>query len=201
MDEDSIIVEISKANNPPSDPTVDGTTYGHKNITYEFTMISTDADNDTIQYIIEWGDGNLTTTEFLQNGISINMSHKWIEYGVYTISVKAYDGKTDSGVTEYIVWIDVWPIDDEITGLLVDKDSNDPFDLFDNIDTGEQIDVEKENKKDYAFDLETGLTTYPEYVYQKYKSIFEEEISTPGFEIISLMAMIGVVLIILRRRR
>jgi len=96
----------------------------------------------------------------------------------------------------------------------VDEDSNDPFDLFDNTDTGEQMDVDKENntylidsdgdgKKDYAFDLETGLlSTFYEYVYQKYKKIFYDEINeTPGFEVISLLAMMALVLIILRRRR
>jgi len=105
------------------------------------------------------------------------------------------------------------PIDDEIKGYLVDENSNEPYDSFDNSDTEEQTDVEKENntylididgdgKWDYAFNQEEGLSTYPEYVYIKFKKIFDDEImKTPGFELLSLLAMIALVLIILRRRR
>ena len=138
--------------------------------------------------------------------------HNWTNYGVYIISVKAYDGEAESGTNELTVLIDILPIP-EIKGNLVADDSSEPYDIFDNTDTGEQIEVEQENntylidrdgdgKWDYAFDLEKGLSPYPEYVYQKFKKIFYEEINkTPGFELLSLLAMIALVLIILRRRR
>lgn len=95
----------------------------------------------------------------------------------------------------------------------MDEDSNEPYDSFDNSDTEEQTDIEKENstylididgngKWDYAFNQEGELSTYPEYVYIKFKKIFDDEImKTPGFELLSLLTMIALVLIILRRRR
>jgi hypothetical protein len=212
-DDDTIEVIISKANTPPSNPIIKGPATGHKQINYNFTVSSTDKDNDTIQYIIDWGDSILTTTEFLQNGTTVNLYHNWSKYGVYTISVKAYDNSTESGTTEHTIWIDVWPIDDEIKGQLIDEDSNEPFDVFENIDTDKTIDVELDNetylldidqdgKKEYAYSLGKGLMTYHDYVYQKYKKIFDVEIKkTPGFELVSLLIMMGVVLIIMRYKK
>ena len=119
---------------------------------------------------------------------------------------------TESASTNYDIWIDVWPIDDEIIGQLVDTNSNEPYDLFLDDDTDNIIDIEmddetylididEDGKTDYAYNMEDGLLPYPEYVYQKYKEIFNEEMNTtPGFEVISLLAMIGIVLIILRRK-
>ena len=211
-DKDTIIVTIVLANHPPTKPSLDGPSKGHTNTSYEFTSLSSDLDNNTIQYTFDWGDGTVTTTEFLPNGTSSNQFHNWTKYGIYTVSVKVFDGMTESASTNYDIWIDVWPIDDDIKGQLVDENSNEPYDLFLDDDSDNIIDIEMDDEiylididedgwKDYAFSTEDGLMPYPEYVYQKYKEIFNEEMNaTPGFELISLLAMIGVVMIILRRK-
>ena len=92
----------------------------------------------------------------------------------------------------------------------------DIYDSFDNTDTGKQTNVEVEKQEedstylidsdgdgkwDYAYNQDTGLSTYFEYVYQKYSNIFQKTQKTPGFELISLLVMIALVLIILRRRK
>jgi len=212
-DKDTIIVVIVLGNNPPSKPSLDGPSKGHMNTSYEFTSLSFDLDNNTLQYIFDWGDGTDTTTSFLPNGTISNQSHEWTHYGVYTITVKAFDGSTESASNSYDIWIDVYPIDDDIKGQLVDKNSNEPYDLFEQDDNGTiiniemdgdtyLIDIDEDGKIDYAFNFEDGLLPYPDYVYNKYREIFNEEIlKTPGFEMISLLAMMGIVLIILRRRR
>lgn len=199
-------------NNPPSKPTINGSATGHKNISYEFEVFSSDTNNDKLQYLFEWGDGETTVTEFLQNGVKTYQTHRWANYGEYLISVKAFDGETESKTNDYVILIDVLPIDDDIKGYLVDEDSEDTYNLFDNTDSGEQTDVEKENKTylidsdgdgkwDYSYNQESGLSTYYEYVYQKYQKIFNDEIGkAPGFEMISLLAMLAVVLIIVKRR-
>ena len=208
-DKENFDVIIFKANNPPSTPIIDGPTTGHKNIDYEFKALSTDLDDDAIQYIFDWGDGEITRTEFLPNGTLANQTHRWNDYGEYVISVKVFDNQTESGINEFNILIDVVRIDDVIRGLLIDEDSEDIYDIFEDNDTKNQTDVELENrtylidsdgdgKWDYAYDQDTdGVIPYPNYVYNKYLKMWD----TPGFEIIYLLAIIGIILIILRRKR
>ena len=174
IDRDTINVEISKGNNPPTKPVINGPTTGHKNIDYEYTAVSTDLDNDSIQYIFEWDDGEKTTTEFLLNGTTTNQIHSWTSPGEYIISVKAYDNITESASTEYTVLIDVWPIENDIKGHLVDEDSDGVYDYFYNSETGEDtdvelqddgtylIDIDNDGEWDYVYDIETDTHTEPE---------------------------------------
>jgi hypothetical protein len=153
-DKDTINVEISIANNPPTKPVIDGPTTGHKNTEYEYTAVSTDPDNDSIQYIFDWDDGEKTTTEFLSNGTVTNQTHSWTSAGEYTISVKAFDNITESGSTEYTVLIDIWPIDNDINGYLEDDDSDGIFDYFYNSETGNKTDVELQDDGTYLIDID-----------------------------------------------
>ena len=211
-DDDTITVTIKKANNPPTKPTLDGPKTGNKNFNYDFTALSYDADNDTIQYIFEWGDGETTTTGFLENGTTSFQTHNWTKYGEYLISVKAYDGVTESGPTEHTILIDVIPISNGINGYLVDENSDGTFDLFENSDNGEKTDVEKDNgnylidsngddKWDHAYNQESGLLTYYMHVYYKYFEIYQTAKNTPGFELLTLLVTITIISIILKRRR
>jgi len=103
-DTDTKTVLIAEANNPPEDPTITGPSEGKVNVSYNFTFVSADNDNDTLQYIIDWGNGTNTTTEFLSNGTSIKKTHNWTTAGTYTITVRSYDNDTHSGnVTHTVV--------------------------------------------------------------------------------------------------
>jgi len=167
-------------------------------------------DNDTLQYIFDWGDNETTRSEFMQNGTPAIQTHSWTDYGEYNISVKAFDNVTESEISKYTIYIDVFPIDDEIKGYLVDEDSDDTYDSFDNTETGKQTDVEKENntylidsdgdgKWDYVFNpFEIDFSNYYIYLYEKY---YEKWQLTPGFELLSVMAMIALLLIIKRRKK
>jgi uncharacterized repeat protein (TIGR01451 family) len=210
VDTDNFNVTILKGNNPPLKPTVDGPKMGHKNIPYEFTVFSEDLDNDSIQYIIDWGDGNVNESDFLSNGTAFVIVHTWTSYGEYLISVVAYDNKTESETYESSILIDVISIDGEIKGYLVDEDSDDTYDFFDNIDTGKQTDIEQENstylidsnddgKWDHTYSQAEGLLTYYEFVYQKYYQKYKSTI--PGFETLSILAMIALVMVIIRWRK
>jgi len=205
-----IDVVISKANNPPSKPIIDGPTTGHKNTSYEFTALSFDEDNDTIQYLFNWGDGETTTTEFLPNGTSTLQTHNWAKYGEYLITISAFDNESESGTTEHTILIDILPIDGEIKGYFLDEDSDNVFDLFNNTDTGKQTRIERENntylidingdgKWDFTFNFNVGLLTYLNYLYQKYFQKMSQD--TPGFEIISCLAILALVIFIKRRRK
>jgi len=169
--EESITVEIHKGNNPPTNPVVNGTTTGQKNSTYEYTALSTDADNDALCYIFKWGDEGITITEFFENGKVSTQNHAWAAAGRYIIEVYAYDNKTFSRVTEFTVLIDIQEVDD--SGYLFDNDSDGDYDLYHNYSTGQETDVGRDDEGcylldsdgdgtwDYVYNVETGeLTEY-----------------------------------------
>jgi len=166
-DKDTINVEIAILNNPPSTPVISGPTTGQQNIEYEFTALSSDVDNHSIQYIFDWNDGGISTTEFLSNGTTAKQSHSWDLAGEFIISVKAYDNETESASVKYSILIDVLPINNGISGYLVDDDSDGTYDSFDNSETGEKTDIELQDdgtylidsdgdgEWDYVYDIET----------------------------------------------
>jgi PKD repeat protein len=87
-------VIIVQPNRPPSEPAVTGPENGTENTTYEFEVVSTDDDNDSIQYTFDWGDGTSGTSEFLPSGTTFKATHKWAEPGTYSVTVTADDNKT-----------------------------------------------------------------------------------------------------------
>ncbi len=92
-------------NRPPSTPELDGPAVGIRNIEYTYTVVSTDADNDTVQYIFDWGDENMSTSEFLPSGTPFSINHSWSVAGEYIISVYAYDNMASSDSTDMLMSI------------------------------------------------------------------------------------------------
>ena len=93
-------------NNPPNLPVINGPTEGRPNIEYDFTIVSTDEDNDDLYYTIDWGDGNFDETEVFPSGNAVIVSHKWQEKETYIIRVKAHDpygDESDWGTFEVII--------------------------------------------------------------------------------------------------
>jgi hypothetical protein len=80
-------------NNPPNLPEKpSGKQIGLINVSYQYSTVTTDPDNDQIFYTFDWGDGQ--TSENIgpfSSGIPCNASHKWILPGIYNITVKAED--------------------------------------------------------------------------------------------------------------
>jgi len=152
---------LSELNNPPTAPEVTGEQDGTKNTDYNYTAMSTDEDNDTIQYIFDWGDGTNTTTDFVANGTAVTEAHNWSTWGVYTSSVNAYDNDTYSGTTDYVVLIDVLYVKN--IGYLIDTDSNGTYDSFYSNETLEQTSVEKLANGSYLInsDIDDGW----DYIY------------------------------------
>jgi hypothetical protein len=99
----SLIREGISANTPPSKPEISGPTKGEVGITYNYTFISTDMDNDNLTYEIDWGDGNMDLTDTFPSGVEVNASHSWSEKDTYTIRVRANDGYTHSSWGTFIV--------------------------------------------------------------------------------------------------
>ncbi|MBD3227437.1 MAG: PKD domain-containing protein, partial [Candidatus Lokiarchaeota archaeon] len=204
------IATISQLNNPPSIPIVNGTNSGSTNISYEFSIVSTDIDNDSIKYVIDWEDGVINNSEFLPNGTKLNISHNWTTPGFYTISIYAVDVyNSSSDIIEIDISIDAILCD--IIGYLIDLDSDGIYDRFHSYDNDNEsiikeennyylIDYNQDDKTDYAFNIESGLLDYADYVYQKYSNLFQDEIATPGFHVIIFFIAIIIFTIIIIRK-
>ena len=192
-DSDVVSVLIKQATNPPVITDYDGPGKGSVNIEYSFSVNSFDFDpGDTVFYTFDWGDGTSYVSSVLAANSSFVVKHNWSKYGAYTVTVTAEDSVGASDVVSMLVLIDVIPIDGAINGYLVDEDSTDPFDMFDNSDTGDQTDVEKEEtaylidsdddgKWDHVYDTESGLTTFIDYSFNKWFVVYQQEMATPGF--------------------
>ena len=89
-------VFITKLNSPPGQLELTGPENGTKNVSYNFTVVSTDEDGDHIKYIIDWGDGNTTKSGFLPSGIPFKTSYKWKDSGEYKIKITADDNSTNT---------------------------------------------------------------------------------------------------------
>jgi hypothetical protein len=87
---------IIKPNSPPNKPEIIGPQNGTINVSYNFTIVSTDEDGDEIKYIINWADGKTSESMFLPSGVPFNTNHRWIEPGLYKIYVTAFDNSTET---------------------------------------------------------------------------------------------------------
>jgi hypothetical protein len=79
-------------NNPPINPNIDGPKRGTTEISYEFTFVSNDPENDEVWYYIDWDDS--TFEEWVgpyNSGEEVTISHKWYKDGRKYIRAKAKD--------------------------------------------------------------------------------------------------------------
>ena len=87
-------------NNPPDTPSITGPIEGHPEEWMEFTIVSTDPENQDVRYFIDWGDGDVDIWIGPYNSDEeIIKGHYWFYSGTYTIKVRAED---DRG--EYSDW-------------------------------------------------------------------------------------------------
>ena len=85
----------------PNIPTITGKKHGHVRTSYDYTIVTTDPDQDNVQYFIEWGDNTTTMTDFFESGEEIVLNHTWDIKGTYQIKVRAHDeyGKNSDWAT------------------------------------------------------------------------------------------------------
>lgn len=88
---DETYLDIS-GNSPPEIPDINGPKTGKPGIQYNYTITSTDPDENDIVYCFSWGDdtGEVCIGPY-KSGEEVTISHIWLENGTYTISVKASD--------------------------------------------------------------------------------------------------------------
>ncbi|HDM66759.1 MAG TPA: PKD domain-containing protein, partial [Thermoplasmatales archaeon] len=77
---------------PPEKPVIKGVNHGRIKKTYTFKIYSKDPDGDAIYYYIDWGDN--TSSSWIgpyTANTTVEVSHTWVERGIYTIKVRARD--------------------------------------------------------------------------------------------------------------
>lgn len=85
--------QIRIGNEAPIVPIITGETNGEVDIDYEYSIISSDPEEDNLYFDILWGDG-LEITDFgpYESGAELRMTHSWGKKGSYTIKARACDG-------------------------------------------------------------------------------------------------------------
>jgi hypothetical protein len=94
--------QTTQTNRSPTKPIITGVTNGSTNVSYTYTVVSTDLDDDTLQYTFDWGDSATNSSGFLPNGTSYTANHSWTTPGPHTITVTATDNKTQDYSTMII---------------------------------------------------------------------------------------------------
>jgi len=93
-----------ESNQPPDEPSIDGSTSGKAGEEYDYTFSVIDPNDDVVYYYIEWGDGNIE--DWIgphDSGEEVTISHSWDEQKTYTIRAKAkdsHDAESDWGTLE-----------------------------------------------------------------------------------------------------
>jgi len=79
-------------NTNPERPTIMGLQSGMVKQSYNFTVSSSDPDNDSLFYYIDWGDDTVTDWDGpYPSGQEVIFTHTWLKTGDYRIRVKAKD--------------------------------------------------------------------------------------------------------------
>jgi pyrrolidone-carboxylate peptidase len=82
---------LSDMNIPPDTPSITGETNGDTQTSYDYTILTTDPEQQDVRYYIDWGDSTTTTTGLNESGKQIVVSHAWGAEGTYNVQVKAID--------------------------------------------------------------------------------------------------------------
>jgi len=145
---------ITLGDNPPKTPTIIGAPKtGHKNTSYTFNVLSTDLDNDSIQYTFNWGDGSgIIKTIYYPSGAITTQSHAWSTPGRYIITVSAFDSNISSENATLAILIDALDVKD--IGYLIDIDGDGTYDVFHSNSTGIETNVKKLDNGNYLIDTD-----------------------------------------------
>ena len=93
-----IAKNVNPANRPPTTPTITGPVTGQTNISYDFSALSTDPDNDTLRYGFDWNNDTtvdqwLPADGYVNPGVSQTGSRVWSVASTNTFQVLAQDSQ------------------------------------------------------------------------------------------------------------
>jgi hypothetical protein len=103
----SFTTEQEQVNNPPEMHYINGPTIIIIGQPYSFTFQASDQDGDNIRYLVNWGDGNAESSDFVASGESVVLIHTWSSNQIinqFVITAKAEDehGAQSGTMTHHI---------------------------------------------------------------------------------------------------
>jgi len=79
-------------NKPPNNPALYGPPNGKAGEEYNYFVMSTDPNDDSLYYYVDWGDGtNTSWIGLYPSGETVVVSHTWSKKGEYTVKAKTRD--------------------------------------------------------------------------------------------------------------
>ena len=71
-------IGLAEANSPPGTPSIpSGATSGSSGTFNSYVTKATDPDGDQVKYTFDWGDGIISTTCLVNQGMAVKVFHKW----------------------------------------------------------------------------------------------------------------------------
>jgi hypothetical protein len=113
--------------------------------------VSTDPDDDSLQYIFNWGDGETTTTSYYPSGTPTTQMHSWNAPGHYIITVKASDNNIESEVASVDMLIDILYVQN--IGYLIAEGNDGKYNGFYGSKAGIKTEVEMLDNGNYLLDI------------------------------------------------
>ena len=168
-DTDTTIAVISVPNNLPSNPVINGTFIGKRNVTYTYSFLSTDADGDRLRYLVNWDDGTESISDVVEENTSSSLDHQWSQAGLFYLLAYAQDennGSSGLSVKEVLIdaeWVGTF-------GYLVDTDGDGIYDVYHSNITDRDnemlydkgvyfLDIDFDGIWDYVYDKKTKMLT------------------------------------------
>jgi hypothetical protein len=209
-DDDTAVVTVVVGNHPPEALKFTGPDTGDASESLSFSVVATDPDDDLIRFVIDWDDGSAgTVSSYIGSGTTLDVTHSWSTYGVYTITVYAEDTNgASSELVSHEVAIDALAIgDDDISGILIDEDGDEAYDGFINDATGKKTSAAPQDDGTIAFDTD-GDDEF-DHVYDPdtdtiidmnapFKGV---DATTIGIVIALFIVLLLIILFVMRRRR
>jgi len=222
---DTTTVHVQEGNYVPSKPQIRSSNSSQidKNNVYilkskenkaSFLISSSDEDDDSLNFTIDWDDGIIETFNDVTSVLTVN--HSWDLPGKYEVTVVAEDDISRSEESEAIVFINlgVIPITGEISGYIFGYPDDEDYSHFYNDELDVETELEKnddnvflidsdgDNEWDYTYNETTGLSSYQN---EKETSGTDDEKSdnetseTPGFAF-SLLSVLLLFFVCVRKK-
>lgn len=87
-------VNIRTLNNPPKRPTIlTAPKNGTRGKEYNFEIVTTDSDGDRIRYFVDWGDGNESSSAYVDSGEKYVFNYSYEKSDLYLLNFYAKDDK------------------------------------------------------------------------------------------------------------
>lgn len=195
-DTETCIAVISKANIPPEKLEITGPKIGLINSEYMFQLTAIDKDNDTIKYIIDWGDSQITESALVPNSTTYNATHNWSTAGIYKINAKVSDNKTESSITSINMLVNAIYVLEK--GYLLDENNDGIYDSYQSNQTDTTNSVETKQDDIYLIDDNgDGEWDYEFVVTTQQLSSYDTSSSVQDKDNIVMILLIGIVVAII----